>query len=109
MAVLSALWKAAQRFGKTISSPKPAPLKPRIGLALAGGFARGIAHVGVLRAFEKHKIPIDAIAGVSAGSIIAAAHASGSPMEAIEATARMIKFRDLATEGKIPGITKSSW
>ena len=52
----------------------------RIGLALGGGFARGIAHVGVLRAFEAHNIPISCIAGVSAGSIAAAAYASGATL-----------------------------
>jgi NTE family protein len=51
---------------------------PRIGLALGGGFARGIAHAGVLEVFEKNQIPIHCITGVSAGSIVAAAYASGA-------------------------------
>src|SRR5271166_2008152 len=57
---------------------------PRIGLALGGGFARGIAHIGVLRVLEKNQIPIAAIAGVSSGSIVAAAWASGSSAADIE-------------------------
>ena len=69
---------------------------PKIGIALGGGFARGIAHVGVLRAFEKHGIPIHAIAGVSAGSIAAAAYASGMPLAEIESVARGMRFRDVA-------------
>ena len=56
---------------------------PRIGLALGGGFARGIAHAGVLRVFERHGIPIHCITGVSAGSIVAAAYASGAQPEEI--------------------------
>jgi len=46
--------------------------KPKIGLALGGGGARGLAHIGVLKIFEKEKIPIDCIAGASAGALIGA-------------------------------------
>jgi NTE family protein len=68
----------------------------RIGLALGGGFARGIAHVGVLRVLEQNKIPISVIAGVSSGSMVAAAVASGSSADEIEAVALSMKFRDIA-------------
>ena len=50
----------------------------RIGLALGGGFARGIAHAGVLKVLEERNIPIHCIAGVSAGSVAAAAFSSGA-------------------------------
>jgi len=68
----------------------------KIGLALGGGFARGIAHVGVLRALEKLEIPIHAIAGVSSGSIAAALYASGLSTDEIEQAARRLKFSDVA-------------
>jgi NTE family protein len=68
----------------------------RIGLALGGGFARGIAHVGVLRVFEQHRIPLSAVAGVSAGSIVAAAFASGADSYEIEKVARAMTFKDVA-------------
>jgi NTE family protein len=68
----------------------------RIGLALGGGFARGIAHLGVLRALERNGIKISYIAGVSAGSMVAAAYASGTPIDEIEQIARAMKFRDVA-------------
>jgi len=68
----------------------------RIGLALGGGFARGIAHIGVLRAFERHGIPIDAVAGVSAGSIVAAAFAGGCTSHDIERVALSMRFGDVA-------------
>ena len=42
--------------------------RPKVGLALGGGFARGIAHIGVLRALEENEIPIDLIAGTSRGA-----------------------------------------
>ena len=72
------------------------PREPRIGLALGGGFARGIAHVGVLRVFEQHRIPVHAISGVSAGAMVAAAFASGSNAAEIEVIGRSMKFRDVA-------------
>ena len=69
---------------------------PRIGLALGGGFARGIAHAGVLAVLERHRIPIHCVTGVSAGSIVAAAYASGaSPTEIARAGCAM-RFGDVA-------------
>ena len=49
--------------------------KVKIGLALGGGGARGLAHIGVLKALEEERIPIGAIAGTSMGAIIGAAYA----------------------------------
>jgi predicted acylesterase/phospholipase RssA len=49
----------------------------RIGLALGGGGARGIAHIGVLQALEEERIPIDIIVGTSSGALIGAAYACG--------------------------------
>src|SRR6476646_7975708 len=69
---------------------------PRIGLALGGGFARGIAHAGVLKVFERHRIPIHCITGVSAGSIVAAAYASGTAPEEIARVGCSMRFRDVA-------------
>ena len=54
-----------------------AQTRPRIGLALGGGSARGIAHVGVLEWFEEHHIPIDFVVGTSMGGLIGGAYASG--------------------------------
>lgn len=68
----------------------------RVGLALGGGFARGVAHIGVLRAFERANIPIHAIAGVSAGSVVTACYASGRTPKEIEEIAMSMKFRDVA-------------
>lgn len=70
--------------------------QPKIGLALGGGFARGIAHVGVLRVLEREGIPLHCIGGVSAGSMVAAAYASGATPDEIEAVARTMKFSDVA-------------
>jgi NTE family protein len=51
--------------------------RPRVGLALSGGGARGIAHIGVLRALEEHEIAVDAIAGTSMGAVVGGLFASG--------------------------------
>src|SRR6185436_4667309 len=58
--------------------------KYKVGLALSGGVALGVAQIGVLKVLEKAGIKIDCLAGTSAGSIIAAAYASGMPVERIE-------------------------
>ena len=80
-------------FGRPQTSMGP---HPRIGLALGGGFARGIAHIGVLRIFERHGIPIHCVTGVSAGSIVAAAYASGAHPDEIASAAYSMRFGDVA-------------
>jgi NTE family protein len=71
-------------------------LRPGIGLALGGGFARGFAHLGVLRVFEEHQIPISCISGSSVGSILGAGYASGAPLQTIIERCREVRFRDFA-------------
>jgi NTE family protein len=71
------------------------PHRPTIGLALSGGAARGMAHVGVLRALSENKIPIDYIAGTSAGAIVAGALAAGVAIDEIEAFGRAMRWRDI--------------
>jgi NTE family protein len=58
--------------------------RPKIGLALSGGGARGMAHVGVLKALEEKNIPIDYIAGTSMGSIVGGLYATGMSPEDLE-------------------------
>ena len=70
--------------------------RPRIGLALSGGAARGIAHVGVLRALEEHNIAIDAIAGASAGALVGGAYAAGLSIGELEVLAREFRWRRMA-------------
>ncbi len=84
------------RLSRSTDSPAPAPEPAKIGLALGGGFARGIAHVGVLRVLESNHIPIYCAAGVSAGSMVAAAYASGATPEEIGSVAASMKFGDIA-------------
>ncbi len=70
--------------------------RPGIGLALGGGFARGFAHLGVLKVLQKYNIRVSHIAGSSVGSILGAAYASGAPLERIIETCRTLRFRDIA-------------
>jgi len=72
------------------------PHRPRVGVALGGGFARGIAHLGVLRVLEAEGIRIDCLAGTSVGGLIAAAYACGASVEAISKRAVSTTFRDFA-------------
>jgi len=83
-------------YPATLFSETPTLLRPGVGLALGGGFARGYAHLGVLRVFEEHEIPISCIAGSSIGSILGAAYASGTPLSRIISHCRQIRFRDFA-------------
>jgi NTE family protein len=68
--------------------------RPRVGIALAGGFARGIAHIGVLRVFREANIPIDVVSGTSVGALIAASYCAGTPLETMERIAHDTKFSD---------------
>lgn len=69
--------------------------RPRVGLALSGGVARGNAHIGVLRVLEENHIPIDYIAGTSAGSLVAAAYAAGMSIDEIAEIGRTMRWRDV--------------
>ena len=68
----------------------------RIGLALGGGFARGLAHVGVLKVLEEYGVPVHCVAGVSAGAVVGAAFASGATSAEIGRVGAAMRFRDVA-------------
>jgi NTE family protein len=62
----------------------PVPQRPRIGLVLGGGGAKGAAHIGVLRVLEELRIPVDCVAGTSMGALVGATFAAGMPPAEIE-------------------------
>jgi len=72
----------------------PSTERPRVGLALAGGFARGIAHVGVLRALKNAGVPIDVVAGTSVGALIGACYCAGVPLDEMQRIACDTTFAD---------------
>src|SRR5215813_4661130 len=63
-----------------------AKARPKIGLVLSGGGARGWAHIGVLRWFEEHRIPVDYVAGTSMGALVGAMYAMGASPDEIRKT-----------------------
>lgn len=79
------MWRRAGNRGR----------RPRLGLALSGGAARGIAHVGVLKVLAEHGVPVDCVAGTSAGALVGGALAAGMPVEEIESLGRRLRWRDL--------------
>src|SRR2546427_2920079 len=68
--------------------------RPRVGLALAGGFARGIAHIGVLRVLREADIPIDCVAGTSVGALIGAGYCAGASLEEMQQIGALTTFAD---------------
>ncbi|HYG07831.1 MAG TPA: patatin-like phospholipase family protein [Stenotrophomonas sp.] len=70
--------------GRQCGERAPGDTRPRIGLALGGGGARGIAHVSVLKKLEELHIPVDCIAGTSAGALVGALYAAGRSPQDIE-------------------------
>jgi len=73
---------------------RPRAERPRVGLALSGGFARGIAHIGVLRVLREAGIPIDVVAGTSVGALIGAAFCAGTTLEEMERIGATTSFAD---------------
>ena len=68
--------------------------RPRVGLALAGGFARGIAHLGVLRVLREAEIPIDCVSGTSVGALIAIGYCAGASLEEMAKVGETTSFAD---------------
>jgi NTE family protein len=95
--------RSVRAFARGLRSELEAPLAPAapgrppaIGLALGGGFARGLAHIGVLKVLEEEGIPINFIAGTSVGSVIGAAYCSGISAKELEEIAALVRFKDFA-------------
>jgi NTE family protein len=96
---LDKIVRSVQAFGRELSRhPAIAPPDhgPGIGLALGGGFARGIAHIGVLKVLEEENIPIRFVAGTSVGALIGAAYCSGLSVAECEQFAERVRFKHFA-------------
>jgi NTE family protein len=87
-----------QAFGKELSlkGALVTPRVPAIGVALGGGFARGMAHIGVLKVLEEEGIPIRLMTGTSVGALIGAAYCSGVSLEDLEKVAHSCRFTTFA-------------
>ena len=93
---LRAAWTRLLNPGAVAAPVVALPAPPKIGLALGGGFARGVAHVGILKVLDREHIPLHCITGVSAGSIVAAAYASGAEVAEIGRVGCAMRFNDVA-------------
>jgi NTE family protein len=69
--------------------------RPKIGLVLAGGGAKGAAHIGVLEVLDELRIPIDYVAGTSMGAVVGGLYAAGMSPQAIEQEVRRIDWNDI--------------
>jgi NTE family protein len=86
---------AVAAAGTGAAHAQPAPARPKVGVALGGGSARGIAHVGVLRWLEEHRVPIDVMAGTSMGGLIGGSYATGMTPDEIEAMLEEIDWSEM--------------
>lgn len=78
----------------TVRPTRPTPgARPRIGLVLAGGGAKGGAHIGVLKVLEELHVPVDCIAGTSMGALVGGGYASGLPAADIERFVRAVDWK----------------
>src|SRR5690349_5697002 len=89
-------WPCATAFAQ--ATVTEAPPRPRIGLVLSGGGARGFAHVGVLRELQALRVPIDVVAGVSMGAVVGGAYASGRTVEELEQFVRSTDWTSIVAD-----------
>jgi NTE family protein len=96
---LGKIIRSVQAFGRELSR-QAAPILPSriptIGIALGGGFARGIAHVGVLKVLEQEGVPVRVVAGTSVGALIGAAYCSGVTVDELHEMAHNVRFTTFA-------------
>ena len=97
---LGKIVRTVQAIGRELSgrsTTKPLPSIPGIGLALGGGFARGIAHIGVLKVLEEEDIPISFVAGTSVGALVGAAYCGGISPAELEQIGARVRFKHFAS------------
>ncbi len=72
--------------------------RPRVGLVLSGGGARGVAHIGVLQVLEEMRIPVDCVAGTSMGSLVGGAYSAGVPLATMESVLKTADWDNLFSD-----------
>lgn len=83
---------------RAAAAPAASVERPKIGLALGGGGARGLAHIGVLRVLEELRVPVDFIAGTSSGAIVGGMYAAGLSPDEIESRIVRIDWDDILSD-----------
>lgn len=86
--LINMLWR------KTVNLEKDK--RPKVALVLGGGGARGFAHIGVFRALEEEKVPIDLVVGTSVGSIAGAFYCAGASLDKLEELAKDITYKSIS-------------
>jgi len=105
ISVMSLLLMSCSVPSKTDSRQPVDPPRPQIALVLGGGAARGFAHVGVIRALEQEKIPVDLIVGTSVGSLIGAIYAHDRNSFELEWTAFSLEKDQIFDYGLLNALT----
>ena len=91
------LVRSVRAFSRELTRPVVSQTaRPTLGVALGGGFARGISHIGVLKVLEEENISVDLVAGTSVGAIIGAAYCGGMSTAELAEMAGRLRFRDFA-------------
>jgi NTE family protein len=94
--------RSVRAFSRELTRPSTVvpvntvPPRLTLGIALGGGFARGIAHIGALKVLEEENIPVDFVAGTSVGAIIGAGYCSGMTASELSDLAATLRFGDFA-------------
>lgn len=100
MRALGKILRSVRSLGRELSRREPTPAatshQPKIGIALGGGFARGMAHIGILKVLEEENIPVHFVAGTSVGALIGAIYCAGASPAEMEEIACRVRFRDFA-------------
>ena len=97
---VNSLTPESVQINLTAPESQDAPVKPRVGVALGGGSARGYAHIGALASLERHNMTPDVITGTSFGAVIGAMYASGQSVDDMIREATEMRRRDI-----VPHIT----
>ncbi len=98
LSIAALSWTAMAQLTPPPESGRAEPARPKIGLVLSGGGARGAAHIGVLKVLEELRVPVDVIAGTSMGSIIGASYATGFTVERMQEVIGTITTDKLFTD-----------
>jgi NTE family protein len=97
MKQLSQISRSIQVFFRELNgAPKTEAPRRTLGVALGGGFARGMVHIGVLKVLEESQIPVTAISGTSSGAIMGAGFCSGLSAVQMAEIGRRLRFKDFA-------------
>lgn len=97
LALALGLVTCASAFGQAATAATP-PARPKVGLVLSGGGARGLAHIGVLRVLEEMQVPVDLIVGTSMGAVVGGAYAAGRSVDELEALVKSANWNAILAD-----------